>query len=54
MTLTTNFKETVIELCKDPLYVKELQIQAQEAYEEGDKPTGDSLTESIRKASKGE
>lgn len=43
MALTREFKETVMELCKDPEYRKALLIEALETYLEGDIPTGNAL-----------
>ena len=43
MALTREFKDTVMELCKDPEYRKALLIEALETYLEGDIPTGNAL-----------
>ncbi|MBL4831733.1 MAG: hypothetical protein JKY55_17835 [Aliivibrio sp.] len=43
MALTTYFKNTVMELCKDPSYRKSLIIEALEAYLEEDIVTGNTL-----------
>ncbi len=43
MALTREFKETVMELCKDHEYRKALLVEALESYLEGDFPTGNAL-----------
>lgn len=43
MALTREFKETVMELCKDPEYRKALLLEALESYLEGDVVVGNSL-----------
>ncbi|MEX1198720.1 MAG: hypothetical protein WEB57_12785 [Pseudohongiellaceae bacterium] len=43
MALTREFKETVMELCKDPEYRKGLLLEALESYLEGDIIVGNSL-----------
>jgi DNA-binding phage protein len=43
MALTREFKETVMELCKDSDYRKALLIEALETYLEGDIATGNAL-----------
>lgn len=43
MALTREFKQTVMELCKDPDYRKALLVEALEAYLEGDIVVGNSL-----------
>lgn len=43
MALTREFKETVMEMCKDPEYRKALLAEALETYLEGDIPTGNAL-----------
>lgn len=43
MALTREFKETVLELCKDPEYRKGLLLEALESYLEGDIVVGNSL-----------
>ena len=43
MALTREFKDTVMELCKDSDYRKALLIEALETYLEGDIPTGNAL-----------
>lgn len=43
MALTREFKETVMELCKDPEYRKGLLLEALESYLEGDIVVGNSL-----------
>jgi DNA-binding phage protein len=43
MALTREFKDTVLELCKDPEYRKGLLLEALESYLEGDVVVGNSL-----------
>lgn len=43
MALTREFKDTVMELCKDPEYRKGLLLEALESYLEGDIVVGNSL-----------
>ena len=43
MALTRDFKETIMELCKDPEYRKGLLLESLESYLEGDITTGNSL-----------
>ena len=43
MALTREFKDTVMELCKDPEYRKGLLLEALETYLEGDIIVGNSL-----------
>ena len=43
MALTREFKDTVMELCKDPDYRKGLLLEALESYLEGDVAVGNSL-----------
>lgn len=43
MALTREFKDTVMELCKDPEYRKGLLLKALESYLEGDIVVGNSL-----------
>src|SRR5690554_1182881 len=43
MALTREFKETVMELCKNPEYRKGLLLEALESYLEGDVVVGNSL-----------
>lgn len=43
MALTREFKDTVMELCKDPKYRKALLLEALESYLEGDIVVGNSL-----------
>lgn len=43
MALTREFKDTVMELCKDPAYRKALLLEALEAYLDGDILIGNSL-----------
>lgn len=43
MALTREFKDTVMELCKDPEYRKALLLEALEFYLESDIPVGNSL-----------
>jgi hypothetical protein len=43
MALTREFKETVMELCKDPAYRKSLLLEALESYLEDDIIVGNSL-----------
>lgn len=43
MALTREFKDTVLELCKDPEYRKGLLLEALESYLEGDIVIGNSL-----------
>lgn len=43
MALTREFKDTVMELCKDPEYRKGLLLEALESYLEGDITAGNSL-----------
>ncbi len=43
MALTREFKETVLELCKDPAYRKGLLLEALETYLEGDVAFGNAL-----------
>ena len=43
MALTREFKDTVMELCKDPEYRKALLLEALESYLEGDVVVGNSL-----------
>jgi len=43
MVLTREFKNTVMELCKDPEYRKGLLLEALESYLEGDIVVGNSL-----------
>lgn len=43
MALTKEFKDTVMELCKDPEYRKALLHEALESYLEGDIAVGNSL-----------
>ena len=43
MALTREFRDTVMELCKDPEYRKGLLIEALESYLEGDVVVGNTL-----------
>ncbi|WP_372740214.1 hypothetical protein [Neptunomonas sp.] len=43
MALTREFKDTVMELCKDPAYRKALLLEALESYLEGDIVVGNSM-----------
>lgn len=43
MALTREFKETVMELCKDPEYRKGLLLEALESYLEGDIAVGNAM-----------
>ncbi|MCC5880050.1 MAG: hypothetical protein JJU03_09185 [Idiomarina sp.] len=43
MALTREFKDTVMELCRDPEYRKGLLLEALESYLEGDIVVGNSL-----------
>lgn len=43
MALTREFKDTVMELCKDPEYRRGLLLEALESYLEGDIVVGNSL-----------
>jgi DNA-binding phage protein len=43
MALTREFKDTVLELCKDPEYRKGILLEALESYLEGDVVVGNSL-----------
>lgn len=43
MALTREFKDTVMEMCKDPDYRKGLLLEALESYLEGDVIVGNSL-----------
>ena len=43
MALTREFKDTVLELCKDPEYRKGLLLEALESYLEGDIAVGNSM-----------
>ncbi len=43
MALSREFKETVMELCKDPDYRKELLAEILEAYLDGDISVGNSM-----------
>lgn len=43
MALTREFKETVLELCKDAEYRKGLLLEALETYLKGDVPEGNAL-----------
>lgn len=43
MALTNEFKDTVMELCKDRAYRKALLMEALESYFEGDMATGNAL-----------
>lgn len=43
MALTREFKDTILELCKDPEYRKGLMLEALESYLEGDIVIGNSL-----------
>lgn len=43
MALTRDFKDTVLELCKDPEYRKGLLLEALESYLEGDVVVGNSM-----------
>lgn len=43
MALTRQFKETVMELCKDPEYRRGLLLEALESYLEGEIVVGNSL-----------
>lgn len=43
MALTREFKDTVMEMCKDPEYRKGLLLEALESYLEGDIGVGNSL-----------
>ncbi|MFC0444274.1 hypothetical protein ACFOD1_03065 [Pseudidiomarina halophila] len=43
MALTREFKETVMELCKDPEYRKALLLEALESYLENDIAVGNAL-----------
>jgi DNA-binding phage protein len=43
MALTREFKDTVMEMCKDPNYRKALLIEALESYLEGDMAVGNAL-----------
>ncbi|MCP4595741.1 MAG: hypothetical protein GY843_04600 [Neptuniibacter sp.] len=43
MALTREFKDTVMELCKDPEYRKGLLLEALESYLEGDIAVGNSM-----------
>lgn len=43
MALTREFKDTVLELCKDPEYRKGLLLESLESYLEGDVIVGNSL-----------
>src|SRR5690554_790511 len=43
MPLSREFKETVMELCKNPEYRKALLVEALESYLEGDITVGNSL-----------
>lgn len=43
MALTRKFKDTVMELCKDPEYRKGLLLEALESYLEGDIAVGNAM-----------
>lgn len=43
MALTREFKDTVMELCKDPEYRKSLLLEALESYLEGEIVVGNSM-----------
>jgi DNA-binding phage protein len=43
MALTSEFKDTVMELCKNPEYRKALLLEALESYFEGDMAVGNAM-----------
>ena len=53
MALTKEFKDTVMELCKDPEYRKALLHEALESYLEGDIAVGNSLIRDYLNGSQG-
>lgn len=52
MALTREFKDTVMELCKDPEYRKALLLEALESYLEGDFSVGNAMLRDYLNGSK--